>query len=135
MNRKFKVTANKAIQITASSRSQLIDEIDKMYGTAFKIGESVVEKVEKILEKHNASEDDSDPNEGFFVTMSDEDLVKTIEELKPLFNISDRVIEKFWNRVDSSVIYDVWQELKSEGYPIDYSDVEQIIKDQIKSDN
>lgn len=37
--------------------------------------------VESILDKHGASEDDSDPEEGYYVTMSDKDIEDAYNEI------------------------------------------------------
>lgn len=47
------------------------------------------EEIEEILYKYGASEDDSDPDEGYFVTMSDEDLKAAYEEILKILQDND----------------------------------------------
>lgn len=71
--------ANKVQRITAASqsRSQLMDICDDLYGRA---ASRDTELADSIINKHNASPDDSGP-EGFFATMSDEDIRLAATEL------------------------------------------------------
>lgn len=58
------------------TREQYMDAIDQM----IRLGRDE-DLIEEILMKHGASEDDSDPDEGFFVTMSDSDIQAAYEEI------------------------------------------------------
>lgn len=79
----------KLITVTAStSRSSLIDTLSKLYDDSYTVYD-MGDQVEEILERNGASEDDSDPDEGFFVTMSDRQLQESIYEIKNLFNGSE----------------------------------------------
>lgn len=64
------------------NRKQLIDKIDKYYES-----ESVYDKygsqIEEILDAHHANPDDSG-DEGFYSTMSIDDLTKSLEEIEEL---------------------------------------------------
>lgn len=65
--------------ITASSnmtREQLMDAIEDMLRDTGKY-----ELIEAILAQHGASEDDSDPEEGYYVTMSDKDIEDAYNEI------------------------------------------------------
>lgn len=63
-----------------ANREQLIDKLDYWYDIVCGMG--MASTAEDILFNNNASEDDSDPDEGFMVTMSDEDIANAIAELK-----------------------------------------------------
>ena len=66
-------------------RKQLMEKLDKMYNRLMAEG-NLEAQVEDILMDNNASEDDSDPDEGFMATMSDQDIMNAIEELKQVYN-------------------------------------------------
>ena len=66
------------------SRRKYMDMIDNILRETGKN-----EEIESILDRHNASEDDSDPYEGYFVTMSDEDLKAAYEEILKKFQDDD----------------------------------------------
>lgn len=40
-----------------------------------------IDTIESILDKYGASEDDSDPDEGYFVTMSDDDIRRAYDAI------------------------------------------------------
>ena len=67
-----------------TTRQQLINELDHLYQKLYDFDSKNVWKVEDILKRNNASEDDSDPQEGMLVTMSNKDLVNSINEIKNL---------------------------------------------------
>ena len=67
------------------NRQSLIDELDWMYNRMHQSG--LGEKAESILYKHNASEKDDDPIEGFMVTMTDHDLEESIKDMKREYNL------------------------------------------------
>ena len=71
-----------AINEATQSRSQLIDKADELYTSAWKEGSGV--EVEDIFNKYGASSDDSDPQEGFFSTMTDSQLSNAIREVENL---------------------------------------------------
>lgn len=71
-----------AINAATQSRSQLIDKADELYTSAWKEGSGV--EVEDIFNKYGASADDSDPQEGFFSTMTDSQLSAAIREVENL---------------------------------------------------
>lgn len=60
------------------SREDLINAIEAMR----RLHDDKAEKFEEILFGNNANEDDSDPNEGFYNTMSDEDLSLALKLIK-----------------------------------------------------
>jgi len=65
--------------ITASynmTREQHMDAIEDMLRDTGKY-----ELIEHILYQHGASEDDSDPDEGYYVTMSDKDIEDAYQEI------------------------------------------------------
>lgn len=66
------------------NREQLIDKLDQAYNELCR--EGFDEQAEYILINNNASDDDSDPDEGFMATMSDNDLRKAIKEMEALYS-------------------------------------------------
>lgn len=64
------------------SRQELMDLVDSMYDKCNYLG--LISEAEEIFRRNNASEDDSDPNEGFYKTMSNQDLENVYEELMNL---------------------------------------------------
>lgn len=58
------------------TREEYMDAIDQVIQDTHEF-----EVIEQILMEHGASEDDSDPDEGYFVTMSDDDLQAAYEEI------------------------------------------------------
>lgn len=71
-----------AIKAATQSRTRLIDKADELYSSAWKEGFGV--EVEDIFNKYGASADDSDPQEGFFSTMTDSQLSAAIREVENL---------------------------------------------------
>lgn len=71
-----------AIKAATQSRTRLIDKADELYSSAWKEGSGV--EVEDIFNKYGASADDSDPQEGFFSTMTDSQLSAAIREVENL---------------------------------------------------
>lgn len=71
-----------AIKAATQSRTQLIDKADELYSSAWQEGFGV--EVEDIFNKYGASADDSDPQEGFFSTMTDSQLSAAIREVENL---------------------------------------------------
>lgn len=71
-----------AIKATTQSRTRLIDKADELYSSAWQDGSGV--EVEDIFNKYGASDDDSDPEEGFFSTMTDSQLSDAIREVENL---------------------------------------------------
>ena len=69
-----------------ANREKLTDALDYWYDKVCGIG--MDSEADDIILNNNASEDDSDPNEGYMVTMSDEDIANAIAELKA---IHDRI--------------------------------------------
>lgn len=59
-----------------------MDLVDSMYDKCNYLG--LISEAEEIFRRNNASEDDSDPNEGFYKTMSNQDLENAYEELMNL---------------------------------------------------
>lgn len=51
----------------------MIDDIIRQTGNR--------EEVEEILDRHNASEDDSNPEEGYYASMSEDDLKSAYQEI------------------------------------------------------
>lgn len=68
------------------SRDDMIDEIIEIERG---LGFSKMEEIEEILYKWGASEDDSDPDEGYFVTMSDYDILAALEEIRRIMENND----------------------------------------------
>ena len=68
------------------TREQYMDAIDQIIQDTREFG-----LIEAILTKHGASEDDSDPDEGYFVTMSDDDIQAAYKEI--LDSVGERVQE------------------------------------------
>lgn len=66
------------------NRTKLIGELDSMYTKMYQNG--LANEAEDILNNNNASEDDSDSNEGFMATMSDDDLQNAITEMKQAYS-------------------------------------------------
>lgn len=66
------------------SREQLIDKLDEVYTRL--CHEGLDYQAEDILINNNASDNDSDPDEGFMSTMSDSDLKKAIKEMEALYS-------------------------------------------------
>lgn len=66
-------------------RSKLIDELDWIYEKLCRRG--LEDNAEDILTNNNASEDDSDPDEGFMVTMSNKDIQTAIREMKQAYSL------------------------------------------------
>ena len=65
------------------NREQLIDKLDEVYHRLCR--EGLDEHAENILINNNASENDSDPDEGFMTTMSDSDLRNAIKEMEAVY--------------------------------------------------
>lgn len=65
-------------------RGKLIDKIDLIYEKMCQRG--LESEAEDILLNNNASEDDSDPYEGFMATMSDYDLQNAITEMEQAYS-------------------------------------------------
>lgn len=65
-------------------RARLTDELDWIYTKMCQDG--LESEAEDILVNNNASEDDSDPDEGFMATMSDYDLQNAITEMKQAYS-------------------------------------------------
>lgn len=68
-------------------REKLIDKLDLIYEKMCKDG--LESEAEDILVNNNASEDDSDPDEGFMATMSDYDLQNAITEMEQAYSKVD----------------------------------------------
>jgi len=47
------------------------------------------ELIESILDRHGASDDDSDPDEGYYVTMSDDDIKEAYNDIVDALSDSD----------------------------------------------
>lgn len=58
------------------SREEYMDEIDKLIEESHEY-----ELIESILDQYGASEDDSDPDEGYYVTMSEDDLRRAYDAI------------------------------------------------------
>lgn len=71
----------KKIYASNSRRAELIDLIEQIRIPA---NDDLSYDIEEILEEYGASEDDSDPVEGFYATMPDEDLDKAYEQIKAI---------------------------------------------------
>lgn len=66
-------------------RKQLLSILDKWYARMSK-SSNLASIAEDIIMNNNASEDDSDPDEGFMATMSDKDIRNAIIEMKQAYN-------------------------------------------------
>lgn len=83
-------------------RKNLMDVLDDLYNKACEAGRD--ELAEEILTDNHASEDDSDPNEGYMSTMSDKDLTNAIAEFKRLLkpqsiqDVIDDILSRNWQR-------------------------------------
>ncbi len=69
----------RVIRAASDRRADLISAIEKIRSDA---NDDLSNKMEIILQEEGASEDDSDPAEGFYVTMSDEDLERAYERIQ-----------------------------------------------------
>lgn len=95
-------------------RQQLMDAIIAHLDNATP---SEMNNIEKILDRHGASEDGSDPNEGFFVTMSDDDLQDALDEIEARSNTDDDSdSEKFYELLSSKSNLSAYEEGWLEGY-------------------
>lgn len=81
----------KKLQESAGNRQELIDMCDKLYSKADDLG--LGEAAEEILDNHNAAENDSlYPDEGFFGSMSNEDLTRAIQDLVDLIDNAKKIV-------------------------------------------
>lgn len=71
----------KRIYAGSSRRAELIDLIEQIRIPA---DDDLGHDIEEILAEYGASEDDSDPDEGFYATMSDKDLDEAYEQIKTI---------------------------------------------------
>ena len=71
----------KMIHASNSRRAELIDLIEQIRIPA---DGDLADDIEEILSEYGASEDDSDPDEGFYATMSDEALEEAYEQIKAI---------------------------------------------------
>lgn len=62
-----------------NSRDYYMNKIDKLFEVAGEYG--YWETMERILDKYGASEDDSDPDEGYYVSMDLDDLRNAYNEI------------------------------------------------------
>ena len=72
----------------STSRQELMDLVDSIYEKCNYLG--LQDEAEEIFRRNHASEDDSDPNEGFYKTMSNQDLENAYKEL---MNLLPRISE------------------------------------------
>lgn len=89
-------------------RVKLTDKLDSIYHKLCMEGNEG--KAEAILIKYNASEDDSDEEEGFMSTMSDDDIRNAIREMNQEFNGNSNSVQNMIhslqsNSVDASIDY------------------------------
>lgn len=66
------------------NRKRLVDKLAQMYEKMYQAG--LENYAADILNNNNASEDDSDPNEGYMITMSDYDLQNAITEMEQVYS-------------------------------------------------
>lgn len=81
------------------SRQELMDLVDSAYMKCYQFG--LLKDAERILTLNNASEDDSDPNEGLYKTMSNKDLENAYNALKSL--LPQITIEQLLNELRDAV--------------------------------
>ena len=98
----------KRIYASKVRRTELIDLIEQIRIPA---NDNLSDDIEEILLQHGASEDDSDPDEGFYATMSDKDLDEAYEQIKaiaPQLPITFRFYFKDGNQklIEAENIYD-----------------------------
>lgn len=92
----------------STSRQELMDLVDSAYRKCDEFG--LLKDAERILTLNNASEDDSDPAEGFYKTMSNKDLenaYKQLTSLLPQINAKElvkEIIDCLWNHTTSEAI-------------------------------
>lgn len=72
----------------STSRQELMDLVDSIYEKCNYLG--LQDEAEEIFRRNHASEDDGDPNEGFYKTMSNQDLENAYKEL---MNLLPRISE------------------------------------------
>lgn len=80
---------NEAFDINSISRSKLIDAIDEFYRED--LGNSIIDNktLEDILAENGASEDDSDPYEGFYHSMSKEQIKNVFQIVRNYLKTRD----------------------------------------------
>ncbi len=81
------------------TRSQLIDEIEEIRDDSKY--DKFAGRIEAILDSHGASEDDSDPYEGFYVTMSMSDIAAALKEIHNLISQTDANSAEYNKTVDA----------------------------------
>lgn len=61
-------------------RYDLLDQASELYGKLCNMGHS--DLADQIMNDNGASPDDSDPDEGFFITMSNDQVYRAIDKLR-----------------------------------------------------
>lgn len=79
-------------------RDQLIDEIEEIRND--RKYDQFIGRIDGILDVHGASQDDSDPNEGFYVTMTTRDIAVALNEIHNLISTADKQADDFRNITD-----------------------------------
>ena len=85
-----------------------MDLVDSAYKKCDEFG--LIKDAERILDSNNASEDDSDPEEGFYKTMSNQDLENAYKQLTALLpqisakELVKEIIDCLWNNTTSEAI-------------------------------
>lgn len=64
---------------------------DRIEALRDKFYDQYSDEIEEILLKYGASEDDSDPYEGFYVTMTTDELIAAYNKIKALISSDDEV--------------------------------------------
>lgn len=73
----------------SNDRRRLINYCDNLFSKAYMTNRKSRQEAKDIINRNNASEDDSNYEEGYFITMSNADIKNAIKELKGLLNINE----------------------------------------------
>lgn len=99
------------------SRKKLIDTVENYLRSATP---DMVDKIERILDDNGASSDDSDPDEGMYVTMTNMDIQNAIWEIEDILidSAEDEVkqIDKFYESLTHKRNLSIYEEGWLEGY-------------------
>lgn len=80
------------------TRNQLIDEIEEIRND--RKYDKFIGRIDGILDAHGASQDDSDPDEGFYITMDTRDIAAAFNEIHKLISTVTEQEDDFRNIID-----------------------------------